>query len=117
MEYSRSNDKMPIEMFFLFSKLTPGALVVDVGGGKGQRSIRIAKEEPQLSFIVQDYEGKRPAAGSEEMEQILERVQYQQHSYFNLQPVKGADVYLLGNILMDLTASWVSSFFIPSRTV
>lgn len=94
------NDK-PIELFFPFHKLNPGSLVVDVGGGKGHNSIRLARQEPHLSFIVQDYEGKRPSVADENSEAIPQQVQWQQHDYLLEQPVKRADVYLLSNVIMD----------------
>ncbi|CAI7616110.1 unnamed protein product [Penicillium viridicatum] len=91
----------PIELFFPFHKLNPGSLVVDVGGGKGHNSIRLARQEPHLSFIVQDYEGKRPSVADENSEAIPQQVQWQQHDYLLEQPVKRADVYLLSNVIMD----------------
>ncbi|KAF9893448.1 hypothetical protein FE257_010760 [Aspergillus nanangensis] len=92
-----------IESFFPFNNLGPGSVVVDVGGGRGHHSIRLATEYPQLSLVVQDCEIKMPPTQSVAEEAVLERVKWQQHDYFNEQHVIGADVYLLSNILMDQT--------------
>ncbi|KAL3482121.1 hypothetical protein BJX99DRAFT_252837 [Aspergillus californicus] len=94
------NDK-PIELFFPFNQLKPASLVVDVGGGKGHNSIRLARQQPHLAFIVQDYEGKRPLTTDENNEAIPHQVQWQQCDYLLEQPVKGADVYLLSQVLID----------------
>ena len=37
-----------------WSKLDPGSLVVDVGGGVGSQSLALSKVFPDLKFIVQD---------------------------------------------------------------
>ncbi|KAJ5834252.1 hypothetical protein N7447_000278 [Penicillium robsamsonii] len=94
-----------IEDTFDFTCLKPGAVVVDIGGGRGQHSIRIARRHPQLSFIIQDYESAFPSKEDVNDEGVYRRLQWQQHDYFTEQPVKGADIYMLCNILMDNSAS------------
>jgi hypothetical protein len=42
---------------FPWSSLEKGSLVVDVGGGVGSTSMIIAKQHPDLRFIVQDLGG------------------------------------------------------------
>ncbi|KAH7257939.1 putative O-methyltransferase [Fusarium tricinctum] len=81
------------------------AVVVDVGGSVGHGSIALAQEFPQLSFIVQDL----PSVVSGAEQQLASfadgdlpgRIKFQGHSFFESQPVVGADVYLLRMILHD----------------
>ncbi|KAK8058409.1 hypothetical protein PG994_008857 [Apiospora phragmitis] len=83
---------------------SPNDLIVDVGGSTGHSSIALAEAYPNLRFIVQDLpevikevpnilEGKDTG--------IASRIQHQAHSFFETQPVVGADVYLLRMILHD----------------
>ncbi len=75
--------------------------MVDVGGSHGSISIAIARSFPSLHFIVQDRpqvvqegEAKLPA-------DLQDRVTFMEHDFFNEQPVKYADIYLLRWILHD----------------
>lgn len=67
-------------------------------------SVRLAKEFPNLRFIVQELpsdvlaDGKAYAS-SIENQSVVDRVQYQAHDFFQEQPVRGAPVYLLRMIL------------------
>lgn len=70
-------------------------------GGKGQVSMRVARQHPNLSFIVQDHVVKRPETASADDQEGISRIQWQQHDFFNEQPVKGADVYLIKAVIMD----------------
>ncbi|KAE8356123.1 S-adenosyl-L-methionine-dependent methyltransferase [Aspergillus coremiiformis] len=97
---SRGSAATPVENIFDFSQLKSDAVVVDVGGGSGHHAIRIARQNPHLSFIVQDL-GVAPPL--DEDSETPRRVQWQQHDFYNEQPVKGADLYFLGCILMDNT--------------
>jgi sterigmatocystin 8-O-methyltransferase len=101
MESASRMIEKPIESFFPFNRLQSGSVVVDVGGGKGHNSMRLAHQHPELSFIVQDYGGKGPTTSTNSSEATPHRVQWQQHDYHLEQPVKGADVYLMSNVLMD----------------
>ncbi|KAL8856172.1 MAG: hypothetical protein Q9178_007210 [Gyalolechia marmorata] len=75
--------------------------VVDVGGSHGSFSIPLAQSFPSLRCIVQD----RPeviASGQESLPSNLrDRVSFMPHDFFNEQPIKGADIYLLRWILHD----------------
>lgn len=101
-------DRNPVERFFPFEQLKSGALVVDVGGGKGQVSMRVARQNPNLSFIVQDHVVKRPETASADDQEAISRIQWQQHDFFNKQPVKGADVYLMKAVIMDQSIPYAS---------
>ncbi|KAF4158523.1 hypothetical protein CNMCM8927_003883 [Aspergillus lentulus] len=104
MQWHTRSAATTVESIFDFSQLKSDALVVDVGGGKGHHSIRIAQQHPRMSFIVQDY-GAEPPTGSTDIDQkILERVKWQDHDFRTEQPVKGADLYLASCIMMDHTS-------------
>lgn len=73
--------------------------IVDVGGGNGQASIALANLLPSVTCICQDLPDVVRGQASTS---ILEgRVTWQVHDFFQPQPVKGADVYLLRRILHD----------------
>ncbi|GFF36827.1 sterigmatocystin 8-O-methyltransferase [Aspergillus udagawae] len=103
MQWHRRSATTTVESIFDFNQLKADALVVDVGGGMGHHSIRIAQHHPRMSFIIQDYGAQTPAGSSDIDETILERVKWQDHDFRTEQPVKGADLYLASCILMDYT--------------
>ncbi|KAJ5769698.1 hypothetical protein N7520_004257 [Penicillium odoratum] len=83
------------------------ALLVDVGGGVGGFPLQLSKVYPDLRFVVQD-RGPVVKQGLErvwpkENPSALEagRVQFLEHSFFNKNPVEGADVYYLRYVLHD----------------
>ncbi|KAJ7070243.1 O-methyltransferase [Mycena belliarum] len=91
---------------FDWESLPKDALVLDVGGGVGSTSLEIARTNPHLKFMVQDkeaviHEGKehweRELPGALEMG----LVSFQVHDFFNPQPVKHADVFMLRYIVHD----------------
>jgi len=91
---------------FDWATLPEGALVVDVGGGVGTSTLVLAETFEHLHVVVQD----RPAVideGKKVWEAKLPgalasgRAKLQVHDFFTEQPVKGADIYLLGQILHD----------------
>jgi sterigmatocystin 8-O-methyltransferase len=90
------------EDMFPFESLPQGAKVVDVGGGRGHVSVRIAEKVPGLNFVVQDDESMLEAGQAEGVPKaVKDRIEFMPHDFFNEQPVKGADVYLLRFILHD----------------
>lgn len=101
--HARGAAQTSIEDIFDFTHLKPGSAVVDIGGGRGQHSIRIARRHPQISFIIQDYDNTLPSKEEIDDESVYRRLHWQQYDYFTEQPVKGADIYMLNNILMDNT--------------
>ncbi|KAF5858058.1 hypothetical protein ETB97_004927 [Aspergillus alliaceus] len=86
------------ESTFPFENLKENAILVDVGGGRGHISHYLMRRHPHIQFIVQD-----DAAVIESVKADLEgnRFKFQTQNFFDLQPVVGADVYLLNNVLMD----------------
>lgn len=91
----------PIENIFPFDSLHPNALIVDIGGGNGQHSMRLGTKYPGMSFIVQDHASVVEVAQSTVPSALGGRIQWQSHEMFAPQPVEGADVYLLSHVLMD----------------
>ncbi|XRM40486.1 hypothetical protein ABZX51_003804 [Aspergillus tubingensis] len=90
---------------FDWSSLGDG-VVVDIGGSTGHVSVSLAENFPSLRFVVQD----RPEVVLNSIQRLEERelplsvttrIRFQGHSLFHLQPVKGAAVYLLRQILHD----------------
>lgn len=76
------------------------ALVVDVGGSKGDFAMALVQRYPDITVIVQDLpdvveEGRKvlPKSGL--------AVTFQEHDFFDVQPVKDADAYFLRMILHD----------------
>ncbi|CAA7266021.1 unnamed protein product [Cyclocybe aegerita] len=91
---------------FDWGSLAPGSVVVDVGGGVGTASLPIARKYPELYVILQDLppvieDAKR--VWSKELPDALtsERVTLESHDFFTSQPHKGADVFILKQILHD----------------
>lgn len=89
---------------FDWGSLAPGATVVDVGGSGGHGSRAIAKEFPNLQFIVQDLpdtieNAKKTING--EAAKFEDQVRFMPHDFFTPQPVTDADIYLLRMIIHD----------------
>lgn len=78
--------------------------ILQVGGGGGDASIALAKEYPQLHFVIQDlaHSGETARAKIEALpENVARRLQFQEHDFFTAQPVTDGDVYLLRMIIHD----------------
>lgn len=91
---------VPSKDLYPFRDLRPGAIVVDVGGGSGHVSAEIAKLNPQLKFVVQDFE-EPLAVGRSTYKNSGLPIEWQVHNAFQPQPVKRADVYLTRRLLHD----------------
>lgn len=99
------------EKVYPFHELKDGAKIVDVGGGRGQVSIRIAEKVPHLSFVVQDQASVIESVLSEGgLDEMDGRVQFQAHNFFTMQPIKGADAYLFRFILHDHPDRYASQY-------
>jgi hypothetical protein len=81
--------------------------VVDVGGGVGGFSLQLSQVHPQLRFIIQDR-----AAMLKQAETVVwpkdnpdaiaqQRVQFCPHDFFEINPIKEADVYWLRYVMHD----------------
>ncbi|KAJ6256890.1 Pseudouridine-5'-phosphate glycosidase [Drechslerella dactyloides] len=93
---------MPVELVYSFEKLGKAATIVDVGGGRGQNCIRLANLFPEMSFVLQDlYVNANSESLLHVPVDIRNRIKWQVHDFYDSQPVKGADLYLISQILMD----------------
>ncbi|KAH6664209.1 sterigmatocystin 8-O-methyltransferase precursor [Halenospora varia] len=77
------------------------ATIVDVGGSHGLVSIDIAKNFPELRFIVQDLPKVIEDAKAKVPAELADRVTFMAHDFFTNQPVKDADIYYFRWILHD----------------
>lgn len=91
-------------MLFQKREVSPLDETAQVGGNSGSASIALAKEFPNLHFVIQDLPGpiNNARAQAESLPaDILQRVEFSEHDFFTPQPVKDADVYLLRMIIHD----------------
>lgn len=78
--------------------------VHQVGGSSGSTAIMLATAHPHLNVVVEDLAGPIESATAriaELQENVQSRIQAFEHDFFQPQPQKGADVYLLRTILHD----------------
>ncbi|KAH3967279.1 hypothetical protein HBI24_208500 [Parastagonospora nodorum] len=75
--------------------------VVDVGGNTGLVSQAIARKHSVVKFIVQDRADPVAEGRARIPQDLKERIQFAEHDFFQEQPVKDADVYLMRWILHD----------------
>ena len=75
--------------------------MVDIGGSDGLVCIELARKLPKLKLIVQDLpeviaEGAKNIPGD-----LFDRMTFMSYDFFQVQPVKDADIYFLRWILHD----------------
>ncbi|KAI1177723.1 S-adenosyl-L-methionine-dependent methyltransferase [Nemania sp. FL0916] len=76
--------------FFPWAELR--GTVVDIGGGNGHISIYLANLFPHLRFVVQDASADMLAQGrSSVADNVRERITFEQHSFFEPQPIREND--------------------------
>ncbi|MCJ1247158.1 hypothetical protein MMC30_004370 [Trapelia coarctata] len=75
--------------------------VVDVGGGNGHVSVALAHAYPNLKLIVQDLPGALVGAEEQVPKEVADRVSFQAHDMFEMQPVADARIYYLRHVLHD----------------
>lgn len=73
------------------------AVVVDIGGSHGDVAQALAREFPKLRLVVQDL----PSVVAGAVLQPDLQLKFMPYDFFDQQPVKDADVYLLRWILHD----------------
>ena len=78
-----------------------GFTIVDVGGGLGHVSRALAQHGPTVKCIVQDSSDVTVQGQQDLPAELRERISFQAHDFFEVQPVEGADVYLLRLVLHD----------------
>ena len=75
--------------------------VVDVGGGLGHVSRALVEHSPSVKCIVEDSPDVIMQGQEGLPADLRERISFQAHDFFQEQPIKGADVYLLRLVLHD----------------
>ncbi|KAF2264998.1 putative O-methyltransferase [Lojkania enalia] len=75
--------------------------VVDVGGSLGDTCVDIVREHPSVQCVVQDLPEVITEAEKKASSETASQIKFMAHDFFQEQPVKGADVYLLRWILHD----------------
>ncbi|ODQ51087.1 S-adenosyl-L-methionine-dependent methyltransferase [Saitoella complicata NRRL Y-17804] len=83
-----------------------GGVIVDVGGSLGQTSRLFLEENSKIQLVLEDMEPVVRAAEEHwtvNHPDLISRVTFQPCDFFKTQPVKGADVYYLQNIIHDWT--------------
>lgn len=72
-----------------------------LGGSVGHLSFEIARKHPNISLVVQDFAALEPQFHQLCPKELVDRVSFQGHDIFTLQPVEHADVYLFRFIFHD----------------
>ncbi|BGP20064.1 hypothetical protein JCM10213_003552 [Rhodosporidiobolus nylandii] len=96
-----------------FKDLPAGATVVDVGSGSGAVALRLVDTVPQINLVLEDLPETIKAAQAvweKEHPNYLKsgKVKLLPHDFFTPQPVKGAEVYLLGMAIHDWSTPFAS---------
>ncbi|KAL9093920.1 MAG: hypothetical protein Q9165_003843 [Trypethelium subeluteriae] len=76
-------------------------LVVDVGGSTGLASKAIAASVPRSRFVIQDQPSMVAKGEAELPPELKDRLTFQAHDFFDLNPIVHADVDLLCLILHE----------------
>jgi demethylsterigmatocystin 6-O-methyltransferase len=76
-------------------------LMVDVGGGGGQQCIALRQAHPELKgrVVLQDLPGTIAVADQDTLKKL--HIESQAHDFMTPEPVTGAKVYYMRNILHD----------------
>ncbi|KAI1195587.1 O-methyltransferase-domain-containing protein [Nemania serpens] len=82
-----------------WGSLRKGAKVVDIGGGNGHISIGLATKFPSLHFVVQDISPQMLSQAQQQQQDCGGRVTFQQHDFFDPQPVEDGSAYFLRQCL------------------
>ncbi|KAI3322931.1 O-methyltransferase [Xylariaceae sp. AK1471] len=84
-----SLDRQIAELRDNFPWSTLSGTVVDVGGGSGHVSITLARNFPNLNFIVQDISTSMLDVGKHTVtDDIADRISFMQHDFFEPQPLQ-----------------------------
>ncbi|KAI9833494.1 MAG: hypothetical protein M1819_003652 [Sarea resinae] len=94
-------DAKHLATLYPWEKLQKGSTIVDIGGSVGHVSIAIAERFPHLNFVIQDLPDVEANAHENIPEEMKSRMSFQPHNFFDPQPVKAAEVYILRQILHD----------------
>ncbi|KAK1565971.1 O-methyltransferase [Colletotrichum navitas] len=76
------------------------AKVVDIGGSAGNDAFNLARNFPDLTFVVEDMPKVKPIFEANLPAELADRVSYVEHDILQPQPVE-ADIYILKLIMHD----------------
>ncbi|KAJ7656545.1 O-methyltransferase [Mycena rosella] len=91
---------------FDWRTLSPGCLVVEVGGGLGLSCLTVAQEFPDLKFEIQDRKevvSRGPTAWETVDPDVVERVHFRAHSYLLPQPTTNPAVFVVKHVIHNLS--------------
>ncbi|KAJ5266788.1 O-methyltransferase [Penicillium angulare] len=90
--------------------------IVDMGGGSGHISLFLAKQYPNLEFIVQDVNPDMLAQGPKfpGFVEVKDRVTFMQHDFFQPQPIPGstAGLYFIRQIIHNYNDKDAAKIFL-----
>ncbi|POS74006.1 O-methyltransferase [Diaporthe helianthi] len=88
------NSIVELRDYFPWGKLK--GTVVDIGGGSGHVSMKLAEQFPHLHFVVQDGSADMLADGKRLLtDGIRSRISFQQQNFFKPQPIRNAAAFLI----------------------
>jgi hypothetical protein len=82
--------------------------IVDLGGSHGFVCIELAKQFPNLKFVVQDLP-KTIASAPQLDDSLAPRIKYMVHDFHTAQPIKHADVYLFRWIMHNYSNKYATN--------
>jgi 6-hydroxytryprostatin B O-methyltransferase len=67
-------------------------------------SVELAQRYPNLKLVVEDYKNNVEKGAAQLPSELTNRVKFVPHNFFDVQPVAGAEVYILRHICHDWSA-------------
>jgi 6-hydroxytryprostatin B O-methyltransferase len=67
-------------------------------------SVELAQRYPNLKMVVEDYKNNVEKGAAQLPSELTNRVKFVPHNFFDVQPVAGAEVYILRHICHDWSA-------------
>ncbi|GME34191.1 O- protein [Neofusicoccum parvum] len=95
------------------------ATVVDIGGSHGHASIAIARQAPELKFVVQDLPSTAEYGRKMLDPALADRISFLAHDMNDVQPVVGADIYLFRHVFPNWSKKYCVKFLknlVPAMT-
>ena len=95
-----------LKLGYDWESVAEGGQVVDVGGGVGTVSMRLASTYPEMNIVIQDRQsvvedGLRRWSEVNPLAIENGKVKLQPHDFFQPQPIKSPDVFFMKSIIHD----------------
>ncbi|KAG5640847.1 hypothetical protein DXG03_006828 [Asterophora parasitica] len=97
--------------------LPSGSVVVDVGGGVGTSSLVLAREFPDVEFVVQDLSVVIGDAEKEWKDLPNAKVTLEVQDFFEPQPERNVSVFLLKQVLHDWSDEYAAKILTQLRAI